>query len=410
MIRRVWPDGTITTVAGTGVAGYTGDGGRATGAELDNPHTVWATPDGSSLIADAANSAIREVDPNGTITTVAGNGTPGFTGDGGPATSAELSGAKAIAQLSSGAILIGDTANNVIRYVGAPVVPAALAPPTVSGQAVVGKTLTASTGGWSAAPPPSYMYQWQSCDASGNGCADIVFATSATYTVALSDLGDTLRVVVTAGNPGGSAFAPSAVSTVVSATASPPSNTSPPTISGTLVDGQMLTADPGTWSGTIPMTFSYQWQRCDSSGAGCANIAGATAQAYMLTSADVGSTLRVVVSAMNAASSSAYASAVLADSPRSYWRFDGTGSNLSDLQGYANGTYVGSPTLGVPGLVVGDADTAASFNGSAAYADVGADPVWTSTPFSIEIVVQPSVLPVNRRSGRTFQPGFAAGG
>ena len=50
-----------------------------------------------------------------------------------------------------------------------------IAPPTVSGQAVVGKTLTASTGGWSAAPPPSYMYQWQSCDASGNGCADIVF-------------------------------------------------------------------------------------------------------------------------------------------------------------------------------------------------------------------------------------------
>src|SRR6188474_2052413 len=79
--------------------------------------------------------------------------------------------------------------------------------------------------------------------------------------------------------------------------AAPPSNTSPPTISGTAREGQTLTGDPGTWSSSQPLSFAYQWQRCDSSGNGCASVVGATAQTHLLSSADVGSTMRVRVTA-----------------------------------------------------------------------------------------------------------------
>src|SRR6478735_3026069 len=134
VIRRVWPNGTITTVAGNGTPGYTGDGGQASSAELDNPHNVWATTDGGFLIADCSNNVIRQVSSSGVISTAAGNGTPGYSGDGGVATSAELNCPKAVVELQSGAMLIGDTVNNVIRYVGSPAAPSSLTAPTVTGQ------------------------------------------------------------------------------------------------------------------------------------------------------------------------------------------------------------------------------------------------------------------------------------
>lgn len=82
-------------------------------------------------------------------------------------------------------------------------------------------------------------------------------------------------------------------------TATPPSNTTAPTISGSAQEGKTLTAGAGSWSGTTPITFTYQWQRCDSSGGSCSNISRQTAQTYTITSDDVTHTLVVVVTAHN---------------------------------------------------------------------------------------------------------------
>ena len=89
--------------------------------------------------------------------------------------------------------------------------------------------------------------------------------------------------------------------------ASPPVNTAPPTVSGTAQTGQTLNASTGTWSEN-PTTYAYQWQRCNSSGATCSLISGATTHLYTVASADVGSTLRATVTASNSAGSSTPAS------------------------------------------------------------------------------------------------------
>src|SRR5207247_10760626 len=83
------------------------------------------------------------------------------------------------------------------------------------------------------------------------------------------------------------------------ARAAAPVNTSPPTISGTPRQGETLTAQNGSWQNS-PTSFQYQWERCDTSGAGCVNIAGATEKTRVLTGADAGHTIRVRVTAVNA--------------------------------------------------------------------------------------------------------------
>ncbi|MEZ4732369.1 MAG: hypothetical protein R3E79_35090 [Caldilineaceae bacterium] len=89
-IRKVDSSGTISTVAGNGTSGYSGDGGPAASAQLREPMGVTVDGSGNLYIADAINNRIRKVDSSGTISTVAGNGTSGYSGDGGPATSAQL--------------------------------------------------------------------------------------------------------------------------------------------------------------------------------------------------------------------------------------------------------------------------------------------------------------------------------
>jgi GH25 family lysozyme M1 (1,4-beta-N-acetylmuramidase) len=96
----------------------------------------------------------------------------------------------------------------------------------------------------------------------------------------------------------------------------PPSNTYPPAISGSAAPAQTLTASQGTWSGTQPLAFAYQWQRCDAAGATCASIAGATGQTYAVVPTDLAHRLVVVVTAHNSAGSASARStptAVVAD-------------------------------------------------------------------------------------------------
>jgi sugar lactone lactonase YvrE len=117
-IRRVGLDGTITTVAGTGSAGSTGDGGPATQAQIRSPKSV-AIHDGGLYFSSLENK-VRRVDlRTGTITTVAGTGEPGYAGDGGPATAALLHSPQRIAIDSRGTIYVADSDNNVVRRIGA---------------------------------------------------------------------------------------------------------------------------------------------------------------------------------------------------------------------------------------------------------------------------------------------------
>jgi hypothetical protein len=131
-------------------------------------------------------------------------------------------------------------------------------------------------------------------------------ATNASYTLAESDVGHELRVVVTATNAGGMTPASSAASATIIPLA--PANTALPAISGTPSESNTLNATTGSWSGS-PTKYVYQWESCDSSGAGCSNVSGATSSSYTLKASDVGDTLRVLVTATNAGGSKSATSA-----------------------------------------------------------------------------------------------------
>ncbi len=118
-IRKIDDDETIATVAGDGTAGYSGDGGPAIVAQLNSPSGVAADADGNLYIADTGNHRIRKVDALGTITTAAGDGAAGYSGDGGPATAAQLNSPSGVAVDADGNLYIADTDNHRIRKVDA---------------------------------------------------------------------------------------------------------------------------------------------------------------------------------------------------------------------------------------------------------------------------------------------------
>jgi NHL repeat len=118
-IRRVTPGEIITTVVGSspvpGKGGFSGDDGPALDAQLNYPTDVAVDGDGNLYIADSENQRIRKVSPDGIISTIAGNGTPGYSGDHGPATRASLCFPSALAVDSAGNIYVADGGNNAIR-------------------------------------------------------------------------------------------------------------------------------------------------------------------------------------------------------------------------------------------------------------------------------------------------------
>jgi sugar lactone lactonase YvrE len=116
-IRKVDPSGIITTFAGNGDIGFSGDGGPAKYAQINTPEGLFTDSIGNLYISDAGNSRIRKVNTSGIITTIAGNGTYGYSGDGGPADSAELRAPAGIALDRSGNLYIADFPSMVVRKV-----------------------------------------------------------------------------------------------------------------------------------------------------------------------------------------------------------------------------------------------------------------------------------------------------
>ena len=193
----------------------------------------------------------------------------------------------------NGKVYIASAGGTVSAFAPAP---QSISPPSISGRAMQGGTLTVSRGSWTNNPRRS-RYQWDDCDSSGRSCAAIGGATHQRYTLTSADVGHTIRVEETATNASGSSSpAVSAATSVVSPL--PPSNTTPPSISGNTTQGQTLAESHGTWTNS-PTSFVYRWERCGSSGNSCSAIAGAISQTYALTAADVGATIRVEEIASN---------------------------------------------------------------------------------------------------------------
>jgi hypothetical protein len=178
--------------------------------------------------------------------------------------------------------------------------------PTITGTPQQGNTLTEHHGTWLNYPPSSYAYQWEDCDDSG--CSPIAGANAATYTLQASDVGSTIAVQETATNLGGASPAASSVQTTVVLPPVPVTQ-GPPAIVGTVAQGQVLSEQHGLWSNN-PTAYTYQWQLCNSAGASCAPIAGATGRSYTPQGSDVGKRIVVLETASNAGGTSASAASV----------------------------------------------------------------------------------------------------
>lgn len=181
------------------------------------------------------------------------------------------------------------------------VVPTNTVEPTISGRAEQGRTLTATRGTWTGTEPISYAYQWVRCGvdggrSDGGDCAIVSGATNRDHRLTSADVSFRLRVRVTASNADGSRTAASNPTATV---AGPPVNTVTPFPRGAMLVGQVVTADPGTWTGRQPISYSYRWLRCNSAGGECASISGGTSRSYRVSSSDLGRKLRFNVTARN---------------------------------------------------------------------------------------------------------------
>jgi len=171
----------------------------------------------------------------------------------------------------------------------------------------LGDILFASAGTWSGSFPMTFAYSWAKCPAADpldGPCVSIPGATLSFFTVPASLYGFRIRVRVTATNTVTSVAQTSAASEIVGATA--PSLSVTPPVQGQNVVDQTLSVGTGTWFGSTPLTYAYQWKRCNPVGdlASCTPIALATKSTYVPTTADIGFSLRVYITATNAAGSS----------------------------------------------------------------------------------------------------------
>jgi hypothetical protein len=253
-----------------------------------------------------------------------------------------------VANVSSpGRVATGQSAPLVIQDQP---LPQATVLPTVTGTTVRTNLMGATGGVWTNSPR-TLTYQWERCDTGGHNCQPIPGATRPIYQLTNVDEGSTITIAVSATNTSGTTTATAVPSGVV--TALPPVATGRPALSTLGVQQSVpVSVTNGTWQATGPSTYATVWQRCNSSGAACAPITGATAASYIPTAADVGHTLVVAVTATNVdgsvASTSSPSDVVLPAAPR--WR------DLPVLS--ADNGYVGGVLSVTDGVFTGPAVTA----------------------------------------------------
>jgi hypothetical protein len=239
------------------------------------------------------------------------------------------------------------TASSAPLAISARPVPGATVAPVVSGVARRGQTLTATQGTWTNSPT-GHAFQWQRCN--GSECGDIAGANTDSYLLTPTDIGFTVRVVVTASNAVGPGSAASTESAVV--VPGPPVNTHVPVItspSPIVQQGVTLSVGGYTWEATRDTVYSLSWERCDVNG--CAPIPGATGDRYLLVAADIGARIVAVSTASNpdgtvTARSAETVAATLAG-PR--WKtlptIAGASAKVGDDVTMTPGTWAGGPPV-----------------------------------------------------------------
>jgi sugar lactone lactonase YvrE len=311
LVAEITPGGTLSVVAGS-ANGWAGapSAGPASASRLSHPGALALDAAGDLYIADTANNRIEQVDPAGQLSILGGTGHTGRPAFGAAATASALWGPTGVAIGTDGEIDVALGADHSVEAL-VPPPPAVTVAPGLSGPARQGQTLTATSGSW-AGIVNSETTGWERCASNGASCSSIPGASGPAYTLGAADVGHTVRALVTATGPTGSTSAPSPPSAVVLPL--PPAVESLPQITGSAIDRGTLRVSTGTWSNS-PTSVTDQWQSCDAGGGSCTDLAGATSTTYTLGPTDVGTTLRVLITAVNAggkATADSVVSAVIA--------------------------------------------------------------------------------------------------
>jgi hypothetical protein len=181
---------------------------------------------------------------------------------------------------------------------GAPPLLSSTKQPAISGDAVPGSTVHVDPGLWRP-KPASFSYQWVRCDVRAWACTPIKGAITAQYVVDAKDLGHSLVAIVQAkaGAISRAIFSVATAPALAGGESVGPANSAPPSVAQLLQEGSQLTGNIGSWSSSGGIRYAYQWYRCDTAGADCSTIHGATRLTYTPVSRDVGHTLGLSVRA-----------------------------------------------------------------------------------------------------------------